>query len=384
MAQVERAEVPSGLLETKLFPEHGIFGLEKRIQSLPPEEREIANRILSVQNLVGRIVPPETMYQYIEGQFGSVEAVLEQPIVRVINNPMRFVARFTELRARRPQMTPNGNRENQIEGAISEKLKDDKFATPDVTTPANTFGRIKGSFSEAAVNLAMFDLYHPMVIFKEPHPLRFKKEWVVDYIRTVSKAWKAANLENPDAKYRCVVWHALGKGGASMTHGHLQAPMTAGADYAANMWMRRDAEAYRQQWGAGFWEDYIRLHEALGLMIKRNGVYVLAHVAPVKEKEVWIIGKKFDEELGGEIFDLLDCYISRLGVRSFTAAVHLPPIGREEDPDLPVIFRIIDRGDPTNSTNDMGGMEVFMDESVVDMDPYTLKRILAEHWGEAA
>ena len=46
-------------------------------------------------------------------------------------------------------------------------------------------------------------------------------------------------------------------------------------------------------------------------------------------------------------------------------------------------MRLVDRGDPTSPTADIGAMELYA-QSVVAADPYDVKRVLSEHWGEAA
>ncbi len=79
-----------------------ITELEDRIAALPPDARAAAERIFAVSSTVGRLDPPAEMRDWIVKQFGSVDAVMAQRIVRVTNLIMLEGALFNDLRARRP------------------------------------------------------------------------------------------------------------------------------------------------------------------------------------------------------------------------------------------------------------------------------------------
>ena len=62
-----------------------IAELEERIAALPPDARAAAERIFSVSTTASHLVPPPEMHDWITKQFGSVDAVTTQQIVRVTN-----------------------------------------------------------------------------------------------------------------------------------------------------------------------------------------------------------------------------------------------------------------------------------------------------------
>ncbi len=382
-----------GVIEgEKPFPTDGIFGLKNRIDGLYDVDREIAARVLRVTNSWGKTNPPASMAPFLERGFGSVEKVENQPIVRVDVIPLGEGTLFNHLRSRRPGMSSLADLDEKVQEIIDSSLaKGDVFANPLDGTPESTWGRLQGNHSVTAENVAKFDGEHSLVIFNQPHPLRYGREEVVDYLETAKRVWDEQRRHDKDAEYPFLIWQAMGKSASSVTHGHIQVVSARERHYPKVDRLRTQAADYKDKYGANFWTDYEHLHDKLGLMIRRNGSCVMAHVAPIKEKEIWMLGMDFDREFMNDTFDLLDVYLHRLGVRSFTLSIAKPPIATTEEmrsrgedwSEFPVLLRLVDRGDPTSPTADIGAMELYA-ASVVASDPYDVKRVLSEHWGEAA
>jgi len=265
--------------------------------------------------------------------------------------------------------------------------QDDPFEDPLGNTPLSPWGgRERGKFCVSAENIAKFDVQHALVIFDETHPLRFTRDEVIDYLDVACEVWEHQHEADPKRVYPFLIWQAMGKSASSLIHGHLQVLMGSGQHYSKIERLRQDVQSYRRiHGGPNFWNDYAYLHEKLGLMIRRNGTVVIASVAPLKEKEIWMMGTRMDSEYKNNVHDLLDAYVNRLGVSSFTLSIAKPPVARvnEDWTDFPVLLRLVDRGNPLSPTADMGAMELWGD-SVVSSDPYDVKRVLSEHWGEAA
>jgi len=79
-----------------------ITDLEKIVDSLPTEERVLFRRIYEVNTAVGELRVPEPMKPWVRKQFGSVEAVARQRIVRVTNLITLEESLFNRLRCSRP------------------------------------------------------------------------------------------------------------------------------------------------------------------------------------------------------------------------------------------------------------------------------------------
>src|SRR5207248_343751 len=144
-----------------------VGGLEELLGALPPEARAAASRIFAVSTTVGRLDAPTEMHDWIAKQFGSVDAVSAQRIVRVTNLVMLEGALFNDLRARRPAEVKGAD---EVRETI-ERSRGDPFCHPETGTPADTFGRVKGAHGITASNVAKYDAYHGVLVFDDHDPL---------------------------------------------------------------------------------------------------------------------------------------------------------------------------------------------------------------------
>jgi hypothetical protein len=352
-----------------------ITDLEERIAALPPDARAAAERIFAVSSTVGRLDPPAEMRDWITKQFGSVDAVLAQKIVRITNLVMLEGALFNDLRARRPA---------EIKGAdevreIIERSRNDPFCHPETGTPADTFGRVRGEHGITASNIAKYDGYHGVLVFDEHDPLAPMDADVIRDRLLTSRRWAlAANEEDPSAKYYFLIWNCLWRAGGSIVHGHTQMTVTRGMHYPRVEMLRRKALEYDAQHGRDYFDDLWLVHDALGLGHERDGARVFASLAPIKESEVIILGRPGEDEtsLAAAIAGVISAY-RKQGVVAYNLALLLPPLNADGNDwrRFPPHARLVDRGDPANKTSDIGGMELYA-ASVVAADPFRLAEAL--------
>ena len=354
-------------------PEKNITDLPALIEALPAEDRAIAERIFDASATTGRLEPPEAMYPWIERSFGSVAAVREQRIVKVTNRVTLEGTLFNELRARRPLDTGT---DLDLEREI-EATRGDPFCRPEEGTPADVFGRIRGEHSTTASNVAKYDGFHGVIVFDDHNPLRFTPEKVSDYI-SVGLAWgRKALSTDPETRYFFLMWNCLWRAGGSIIHGHAQVTATRGAHYPKVERLRRAAALYAAEHGSDYFDDLCRAHEALGLGLPAtDGVRAFASLTPVKEKELVLVGTSLeDERLHRAVAAALEGYVRELGVTTFNAAFYMPPLAPtpEDWSGFPVVVHLVDRGDPSNRTSDLGAMELYA-ASVVASDPFAVAR----------
>jgi len=77
------------------------------------------------------------------------------------------------------------------------------------------------------------------------------------------------------------------------------------------------------------------------------------------------------------LFGVLRMFLDTMGVVSFNVGIYLKPLVPVEGwSDLPVVVRVVDRGDPAKPTADIGGMELY-GSAVVASDPYRLIEAIA-------
>ncbi|HEU5287159.1 MAG TPA: hypothetical protein VFV20_02055, partial [Candidatus Limnocylindria bacterium] len=348
-----------------------IVDLEEQIAGLPAEARAAASRIFTVSTTTGVLDAPPEMHAWIAKLFGSVDAVREQRIVRVTNTVTFEGALFNELRAMRPMEVKGGDEVRQT----IESARGDPFDHPETGTPADSFGRIAGKHGLTASNIAKYDGFHGVLVFKEHDPLAPMGPAVLrDHLATARRWGEAALASDPAARYLFVMWNCLWRAGGSIVHGHMQMTATRVAHYPKVEALRRQALAYATSTGHDYFDDLWLVHSALGLGVEVDGARVLASLVPVKEREVLVIGRPGADEssLAPAIVRVLASYRAS-GVVAYNMGLYLPPLSPDGEDwrRFPPIARLVDRGDPANKTSDIGAMELYA-ASVIASDPFRL------------
>jgi len=343
------------------------------------QQSESAFNVSSADTTVGELRPPESMHEWIKKYFGSVPAVQQQRIVKVTNLITLEGALFNELRTSRPM---EAKAASDLAQTILSNVGD-PFCKPLEGTPEDIFGRVQGKHCITASNVAKYDTFHGLVISNEHNPLVFTAEGIKDYIDTALQWARKAHNVDKQARYFFFMWNCLWKSGASILHGHAQMTLGRGIHYAKIENLRRAALLYRIGHGVNYFDDLYQVHQALGLAVDYRGVRLLSYITPIKEKEVLLISERPDDDLKQVIYQVLQCFVQRLGVSSFNLALYMRPIDSvpEDWSGFPVVVRVVDRGDPQNKTADFGAMELYAN-SVISSNPFqvadALSGVLAE------
>ena len=354
--------------------EQTIAELDEAVQHMSHGPRSLFERIFSVQSSHGRLIPPAEMEPWILKQFGSLEATVDQKIIRITNNITLEGVLFNWLRSSRPMWNAPAL---DLDGELDKINANDPLGDPYHGTPEDVFGRIEGRYCVTASNIAKFDGFHGLVVYKERHPLRWTRDMLRDYIDTGTRWAEAANSIDADAQYYLYIWNCLWRAGASLLHGHAQVMLGRGMHYAAVEALRRAALLYQANYRSNYFDDLYDVHADLNCAFQRGDVRIIANLVPKKENEVVLTAPSLSDELKDRIYDVLACYRDRIGVTSFNLVIYMPPLGSttENWGGFPVVVRIVDRGDPTARTTDIGAMELYA-ASVVSSDPFRLAAAL--------
>ncbi len=352
----------------------GIANLEEIVDSLTVEERARFQRIYAVTTTVGELRIPNSMEPWVRQQFGSVEAVTRQKIVKVTNLITSEGSLFNRLRASRPV---DGKAQKSIDVQLQDASNHDLLRYPEDNTPQDLFGRVVGKHCITAGNIAKYDGLHGMVIFNDFNPLHFSREQVIDYI-DVGQEWaKRAQAKQPRAKYFFFIWNCLWRAGASLYHGHAQVMLTCDRHYAKIEGLRRAALSYNQNYGSNYFTDLFQVHRSVGCAVEKGGVRILAHLTPFKDNEVILMAEGLNLPLKERIYEVLACFRDRMNVTSFNLGLVTPPLAETEESweGFPAMVWIVDRGDLSRRASDIGGMELYA-SSVISSDPFELARQL--------
>lgn len=353
----------------------GLSDLPDRIAALDGPARARLDRLLDVRVSIGRTSPPPALETWLQRAFGSVAAVREQRLVKVTNLATLEATLFAPLRGRRP--IDNGASRVAVADEIAA-TEGDPFCDPEAGTPADTFGRIHGRHLMTGANAALADTNHAVLVFDRHGPLDFDRALVADVLAT-GRAWAdRARRDHAEASNYLLIWNCLWRAGGSILHGHAQALLGAGPHYARLERFRRDAASYAAIHRASLAEDLVALHRDLGLAVEHStDATILAHVTPIKEREVLVVGPPGTDERSagftGAVSHALIGLRDRLGVRSFNLALWRPPLTDGEVArgweGIGPIVRIVDRGDPSSRASDIGGLELY-GTPVVGSDPW--------------
>jgi hypothetical protein len=354
--------------------EPDISDLDKRLDTLSSPDRTLFERLYFLCAQKGSIFIPENMRGWVAGQFGSVEAVTSQQVVRLANNITGEETIFNSIRSRKPSDT----REKTAISIDSLDMGIDRFADPLANTPEDTFGRIEGRHCVTASNIAKCDELHGLVIFKNSHPLHWGREEVADYIETAWRWAQKSHSQHPSNKYFFFCWNCLWRSGASINHGHAQMTLSQGRAYSRIESLRKAALAYRRKYKSSYFDDLFKVHRSLGLAFDRNGVRLLACLTPVKNREIIFMADRLDVPLTTAIYDILALYRSQYEMTSFNLAIATPPLDRTKEnwQGFPVTAWVVDRGNLNYRSSDIGSLELFAANSV-SSDPFKLAQKLA-------
>jgi len=332
--------------------------LPQIITTLPQEQEDLFNRLYSISVRTGNLLFPPQM---VSGNNKDLHEFESQQIVHVTNQCTLESTLFNRLRAQRPFDTRIG------ESAISilDKAKGCAFCNPLEETPLDVFGRVEGIHSITASNMAKYDHLHAVIVFKEHSPFIWEEEKISDFLSVAQQWYTRAHEYDNSAIFPFFMWNCLWRAGASIVHGHAQVLLSR-QPYRAILSHYRTQAKYRQCYSTEYYDDLVKVHEIVGLAIKRGNNSILAYLTPIKEKEVVIISQNL-KGISRNISWVLSSYHA-LGVQSFNLAILMPKLGTQG----PFITRLVDRGDLFSKSSDFGGLELYGGTSVVSSDPFRL------------
>jgi hypothetical protein len=348
-----------------------INNLDEIVAALPAAERERFQRIFVVTTTTGELCVPPGMVPWVRQRFGPVESVSRQKVVRVTNKVTGEGTIFNSLRSLRPIDT------RQEHSDRTQSHGNDLFIQPEENTPADVFGRVTGQHCITASNVAKYDGWHGLVVFKDFDYYHFTAEELSDYIDTARQWAEQARKVDPAAKYYYLLWNYLWRAGASINHGHMQMLLTRDRHYARIDGLRRAALEYRENYGTNYFDDLFQAHHTIGCAREKDGIKVLASLTPFKDNGVVLIADEVNHNLKRRVYEVLTCFRDRLKVTTFNLDLVPPPLAETEESwaGFPVIVRLVDRGDLNSQSSDVGSMEIFA-QSVAASDPFELARQL--------
>jgi hypothetical protein len=343
------------------------------VAALPGDMRQAFNRIFSLDVVQGELRPPSHMLPWIENQFGQARQVTKQVIVKITNVVTGEGSVFNPLRSLRPH---HFKRDLCSRSTESAPVTEDLFDSPLENTPEDVFGRVEGKYCITAGNIAKYEQYHCVVVFKNPEPLAFGCKEVADYLETGWKWMQKAHAYDKDARYGLFLWNCTNRAGASIPHGHAQVVLGKSRHYARVEQLRSAAAGYKRKYKVNYFDDLFNVHEALGLGWRYGETCIMAYLAALKQNEVMLLGGSLDSSMKEGIYSIISGLRDKLKVESFNLGLAFPPLGGKTGWEgFPLVARVVDRGDTADLSSDIGAME-FYAASVISSDPFHTAALL--------
>ncbi len=336
--------------------------LKEGISSL---SRKIFDRIYEEYYSIGTLTIPEGMTEWAIKQFGSIDVLEKQRLLRLRNKWTGHEVVFNSIRANRPQPKNEPVTEEQILQEAQKPPFNDVYNL----TPESFFGRVEGKHCVTASNVSMYDSWHGVLVFKQPNPLDISEEKLIDLFEVSNKWFGLVHEKDPEAKYPMFQWNCLWRAGASIAWGHTQVTLSKGTPLSAVRTRKEINDRYLKEFGVGYFDDLFILHKELGLGFDAGNMRVILPMDATKEREFMILSDTFGNDEARLLYQILAQYKTLYDVNSFNIAGYLHPIGKRAY-GLPVILRGIDRGALHAKNSEYGIMEVLAEVDVVTIDPF--------------
>jgi len=206
---------------------------------------------------------------------------------------------------------------------------------------------------------------------------------MVDYFRTAFKWFLEVNRHDKRANYPYLMWNLRFRAGASIYHGHMQMVLNKYSHVPEYKKIVKAIKSYKKQ-GLDYFRDLFEIYEALGLFYKMEGktleeaTYILFSLTPYKDKEIVFITDKFSDTFAISIFRCINALIKEAGLESLNMGIVFKPF-LNEDNEMKIIGKIIDRQSTSLLASDISGMRIFGGIDVITDDPFLLSKNVSKY-----
>ncbi|XP_066993268.2 uncharacterized protein [Anabrus simplex] len=177
--------------------------------------------------------------------------------------------------------------------------------------------------------------------------------------------------EDNFGRYPVLFWDMFPHAGASQMHVHVHGILGTNGYPGQFGDLFSMTKNFRSKEHSYYWTSVIKMHEALGLVLRFNKVVALAPLVPHRSHELWLISNEPCKELFQLLYYTVKMYQSGLSQFCFSMGGALPVPNQEFDPEksLPSVIQIGTRGDCSSSVNDISSVELYLFNNV-NTDPY--------------
>jgi hypothetical protein len=352
--------------------------IQSLVRSLDPKLRNMFENVFDVNVYSGVSVPSSQIEPSILHEFGSIEAVRSQRIVKIVNkvtsnsatyNPL-FDVRITSEKGLIDSVE-EANFSNDTIGGLLAHTVPGSISDP--------FDRVIGEHSVVTGTLLKADVYHGLLIPSGSGVTHFNNDVLTDYLRTSWRWIRTAHDYDKAAVYPLIVWNArvsdaLGQGYPLEPIGLF---LGKGKHYAAIERDRQAASLYRD--GVyDYYHDLFLIHEALGLGYSSCDTKTFVDLTPSHSgSEVVVLSQNISDSVFDEVYHAFCMFRDQFTSAEFHFAMTSPPLGSSDENWLgfPSVCRFVVPDGIIASRFGFNGMDLF-GQSVITRDPFVVARAL--------
>lgn len=314
--------------------------------------------------------------QWLNNNEDLLKQMQKQRIIKIYNRYTHEEMLYNYLRSQRPQAKSDISPEEYTSKLMEDSRKTCDFCGKNYlnSTAEDSFGRLERPLSYTAANTFKYDRWHTLIVSRNHDTLHLTEDEIADMFELTQQWFRKVYSIEPT--YTCpeMIWDAMPKSGASQMHTHLQASLGMDIYYGYIERTRQGARIYSQEnYGRNYFNDYLFVHQALGLTIPIGNAHIIVHLTPVKDLEVMIIDEKLGKNFYKALHLIFRTFVDDLKEYSFSFGMYLPPMNESSSKgyEMPVVCRLVFRNPVTNLRSDMNGLDLYT-SSVVGKNRYVL------------
>nr|XP_045614370.1 uncharacterized protein LOC123768103 [Procambarus clarkii] len=230
-------------------------------------------------------------------------------------------------------------------------------------TASDILGRHPTKRTMRVSNIFKVERWHSLVVTRyQHHPLNFTLDTFIAFFQDALTYINQVTEMEEQYIYPNLAWDTLYEAGASQLHPHIHMMVTPDHYYGFYEHLRTAGQRYFDATGRNYFTTLLEVHQALGLTVHYGTAVAIPTMAGKADMEVMFLSEAPNEDLYRLIFYTIAAYHDTYTqlCKGFSAAY--PAEGLSEAARvgrIPVIARLISRGECTSPKTDYSSYEIF-------------------------
>ncbi|XP_071521968.1 uncharacterized protein [Panulirus ornatus] len=306
----------------------------------------------------------EKMEKKFHGNKAFLESVHHQMIIHVFQPLTGEHSMYNDVRTKRPRPKVLVNLHEWVDRQANETQANCDFCNMKNMTATDAFGRHPTPKTMRVSNTFKAERWHCLIITRhQHHPLNFTLDTFIAFFdEALIYAREVAHAEEKYI-YPSLTWDSLYQAGVSQLHPHIHIMMTPDHYYGFYEHLRSAGQRYYDATGRNYFATLLEIHTALGLTVHYGRAVAFPTIAGKADMEIMFLSEAPGEDLYRLIFFSIAAYHDTYTqlCKGFSASYPAEgDSGAARLGRIPVIARLISRGDCTSPRTDYTSYEIFL------------------------